>query len=98
MGRTRTTVFKSLIVASMIAGVSASLHAEDMSKAPTGEEAPADWLDAYNVVWTTQSANAGDSMPVSGGDVGLNVWVENNRLMFLAWTNQAAQVDYIKND
>ena len=46
---------------------------------------PADeltWLDAYNVVWNSQSANAGDSMPVSGGDIGLNVWVENNELMF----------------
>ncbi len=40
------------------------------------------WLEQYNVVWTTQSENAGGSMPVSGGDIGLNVWVENNELMF----------------
>jgi hypothetical protein len=39
------------------------------------------WLDQYNVAWTTQSENAGESMPVSGGDIGLNVWVENNELM-----------------
>ena len=39
-------------------------------------------IDQYNVVWTTQSSNSGDSMPVSGGDIGLNVWVENNELMF----------------
>jgi hypothetical protein len=39
-------------------------------------------IDQYNVVWTTQSRNAGESMPVSGGDIGLNVWVENNELMF----------------
>jgi len=39
------------------------------------------WLDQYNVVWATQSKNAGESMPVSGGDIGLNVWVENNELM-----------------
>ena len=47
--------------------------------------APADelaWLDAYNVVWSSQGSNAGDSMPVSGGDIGLNVWVENGELMF----------------
>jgi len=40
------------------------------------------WLDAYNVVWTSQSKNSGESMPVGGGDIGLNVWVENNELMF----------------
>ena len=40
------------------------------------------WLDAYNVVWSSQGSNAGDSMPVSGGDIGLNVWVENGELMF----------------
>lgn len=39
-------------------------------------------LEDYNVVWTSQSKNAGDSMPVSGGDIGLNVWVENNELLF----------------
>jgi len=39
-------------------------------------------IDQYNVVWTTQSKNAGGSMPISGGDIGLNVWVENNELLF----------------
>lgn len=41
---------------------------------------PLSWLEAYDVVWTTQSKNAGGSMPVSGGDIGLNVWVENDEL------------------
>lgn len=27
-----------------------------------------DWLDAYNVVWTTQSKNSAGSMPCGGGD------------------------------
>jgi len=40
-----------------------------------------DWLDQYNVTWTSQSTNSGDSMPVSGGDIGLNVWVEGNELL-----------------
>lgn len=40
------------------------------------------WLDAYNVVWTTQSKNAGESIPISGGDIGLNVWIENDELLF----------------
>ena len=39
-------------------------------------------LDSYNVVWDSQSKNASESMPVGGGDVGLNVWVENNELLF----------------
>ena len=45
------------------------------------ESKPAKFPEAYNIVWTTQSRNSGDSMPVSGGDIGLNVWVENNELM-----------------
>jgi hypothetical protein len=42
----------------------------------------ADSLDTYNVIWTTQSRSAAESMPVGGGDVGLNVWVENGELLF----------------
>jgi len=41
-----------------------------------------DWLEQYNVAWTTESRNSGESMPVSGGDVGLNVWVEDDELLF----------------
>ncbi|MCK4275848.1 MAG: hypothetical protein KAX78_05000, partial [Phycisphaerae bacterium] len=39
-------------------------------------------VDQYNVVWDSPSSNAGGSMPCSGGDIGLNVWVENNELLF----------------
>jgi len=39
-------------------------------------------LKTYNVVWSSQSSNSGESMPVGGGDVGVNVWVENNELLF----------------
>jgi hypothetical protein len=39
-------------------------------------------LSSYNIVWNSQSVNAAGSMPVGGGDVGLNVWVENNDLLF----------------
>jgi len=42
----------------------------------------ADILDSYNIVWNSQSTNASESMPVGGGDIGLNVWVENNELLF----------------
>lgn len=37
--------------------------------------------DIYNVVWNSQSKNAAASMPVGGGDIGMNVWVENNELL-----------------
>ncbi|MFT3786474.1 MAG: DUF5703 domain-containing protein [Tepidisphaeraceae bacterium] len=38
-------------------------------------------LDAYDVLWNSPSSNAGESMPCGGGDVGLNVWVENGDLL-----------------
>ncbi|MEP6466763.1 MAG: DUF5703 domain-containing protein [Parafilimonas sp.] len=37
-------------------------------------------INQYNVVWKTQSKNASESMPCGGGDIGLNVWVENGDL------------------
>ena len=39
-------------------------------------------LDNYNVVWTSQSQNSSESMPCGGGDIGLNVWVENGEILF----------------
>jgi hypothetical protein len=44
--------------------------------------AKADGLDNYNVVWESQSKNSSESMPVGGGDIGLNVWVEDNEVLF----------------
>lgn len=35
----------------------------------------------YNIVWATQSNNASESMPCGGGDIGMNVWVENGDLL-----------------
>ena len=35
---------------------------------------------SYDVVWTTQSSNASESMPCGGGDIGMNVWVEKGEL------------------
>ncbi|MEQ7799488.1 DUF5703 domain-containing protein [Pedobacter sp. ASV1-7] len=35
-----------------------------------------------NVVWASQSENSAGSMPCGGGDIGLNVWVENGDVMF----------------
>lgn len=36
--------------------------------------------DLANVVWTSQSHNSAESMPVGGGDIGLNLWVENGEV------------------
>lgn len=35
-------------------------------------------MTAYDVVWTTPSKDAADSMPIGNGDIGLNVWVEED--------------------
>ncbi|GAB3667921.1 DUF5703 domain-containing protein [Echinicola sediminis] len=39
-------------------------------------------ISAYHPVWRTFSENAGESMPLGGGDIGMNVWVENGDLLF----------------
>ena len=35
----------------------------------------------YNLEWNTQSKNASESMPCGGGDIGMNVWVEEGDLL-----------------
>lgn len=39
-------------------------------------------LENYNPIWNTQSNNSSESMPLGGGDIGMNVWVENGDLYF----------------
>lgn len=39
-------------------------------------------LKTYDLEWKSQSKNSGESMPCGGGDIGLNVWVENGELYF----------------
>lgn len=38
--------------------------------------------DQYNIVWDTQSINSSESMPLVGGDIGCNVWVENGDILW----------------
>jgi hypothetical protein len=38
--------------------------------------------DQYNIVWGTQSKNSSESMPVVGGDIACNVWLEDGDLLF----------------
>lgn len=33
-------------------------------------------------VWSTPSSNSSESMPCGGGDIGMNVWVENGDVLF----------------
>lgn len=39
-------------------------------------------INDYDIVWDKQSKNSAESMPCGGGDIGLNVWVENNDIFF----------------
>lgn len=39
-------------------------------------------MDAYDPIWRSPSRNAGESMPCGAGDIGLNVWVEGEDLLF----------------
>lgn len=39
-------------------------------------------VGGYDVVWNSQSLNSSESMPCGGGDIGLNVWVEQGDLLF----------------
>lgn len=40
------------------------------------------WGQHANVVWNTPSRNSSESMPCGGGDIGMNVWVENGDILF----------------
>ncbi len=46
------------------------------------ETTAAGMVSRYNMVWTSPGRNAAGSMPCGGGDIGLNVWVENGDLLF----------------
>ena len=48
-------------------------------------------LDACNIIWKEQSKNSSESMPCGGGDIGLNVWVENNEI--LLYLSQSGMFD-----
>jgi hypothetical protein len=39
-------------------------------------------ISDYNVIWNTPGKHSGESMPCGGGDIGLNVWVENGDILF----------------
>ncbi len=51
-------------------------------KATAASPLPAE-LERYNIVWTTPSKNSSESMPLAGGILGLNVWVQDGDICFL---------------
>jgi len=50
---------------------------------------PLNSLDTCNVIWDSPSTNSSGSMPLGNGDIGLNVWVEENGdlLFFISKTD-----------
>ena len=48
-----------------------------VAETPAAEDVLAE-LNHYNVVWDSPSKDAAGSMPIGNGEVGLNVWVEEN--------------------
>lgn len=48
----------------------------------TTEEPIKNNIKQYNVAWDSQSKNSSESMPLVGGDIGCNVWVENGDILF----------------
>lgn len=40
------------------------------------------WGQPANFVWNTPSSNSSESMPCGGGDIGMNVWVEDGDVLF----------------
>ena len=40
------------------------------------------YADSYSICWNSPSADSSESMPLGGGDVGLNVWVEDGDVFF----------------
>ena len=40
------------------------------------------WSQHANVIWNTPSRNASESMPCGGGDIGMNIWVEEGDILF----------------
>jgi hypothetical protein len=41
---------------------------------------------SYDVAWTTPGVNgSADSMPLGGGDIGINTWFEDSKLPFVLY-------------
>jgi hypothetical protein len=72
----KTVYFRNMILNRLIA---CFLLLSQIPIYVTGQDAT---LDSYNIVWNSPSKNSSESMPCGGGDVGLNVWVEEGDILF----------------
>ena len=71
---------RAMPVAARMAVAAALLPACCASAAAAAE--PFAELPRYNIVWDSPSTNATGSMPLGGGSLGLNVWVEGGDVLF----------------
>lgn len=68
IGRIFTIIFISTVVFSVT-----PIYAENLVKYNP---------NIYSIIWNSQSLDATGSMPIGGGNLGLDVWVENGELLF----------------
>ena len=67
------SVALSLLIASMV-----SANAEKSAPVQNGQSQAGDYPNAYNEVWTSPSKDAAGSMPLGNGQVGINLWAQEN--------------------
>jgi len=79
MNHHRIRRLTAFLVAASLAGIARNSLAAPItgSTAPTATKIVKS-LDGCNVVWNSPSADSFGSMPLGNGDVGANVWVEEN--------------------
>ena len=65
---------KQFFIVAVMITFATSYHLEAQEKLA----ATKDPIDAYNVVWESPSKDCWGSMPIGNGDIGLNVWVEED--------------------
>ena len=53
----------------------------ELQKEHMPAEDSTNWLDQYNIVWDTPSKDVSESMPMGGGGIGCNVWVEGGDIL-----------------
>jgi len=61
-----------------LAAMAPALVCHAGAHARTSAETPEARLDRYNVTWTSPSRDSSGSMPLGNGDLGLNLWVEDD--------------------
>ena len=82
----------------ILTAFTAILAAGQTSAAGLTETITATLPEPYNVIWDSPSRNSSESMPCGGGDIGLNVWVEEGDVLFYMQRSGslAEQNEYLK--